>query len=208
MAFDMPSDDAYIISASYDKTIRKWDPALRENNSKVIRKTKQQTISLAVSPVAEMIAVSTYGQCNELLDANTGETIALLERPEHTWTLRFTPDGKCLYGGCHDGSVCYWDIDDLFPDGGKVRQVVTLPYHEIKGAQMMGTYAQRKSSQMLPQRHRLETSAESMITAIALGMLLKHWMACEQTSSRQAFPHFDKLYTMTPVNGVVKTILH
>ncbi|KAG8902343.1 hypothetical protein FRB99_004604, partial [Tulasnella sp. 403] len=133
--FDISPDDAYIISASYDRTIRKWYPARREGNGKILRSTKQQILSLAISPTAEVVAVSTAGQCNELLDASTGETKALLERPEDTWTLRFTPDGKRLYGGCHDGSVCYWDVGDLLPAEGKHDEVRSLPYHEIKGAQ-------------------------------------------------------------------------
>ncbi|KAG8904919.1 hypothetical protein FRB99_001017, partial [Tulasnella sp. 403] len=69
------------------------------------------------------------------MDASTGETIAILEQPEDTGILRFTPDGKGLYGGCHNGSVCYWDVGDLLLGGTKVGEATMLPFQEIKGAQ-------------------------------------------------------------------------
>ncbi|KAG8900661.1 hypothetical protein FRB99_005826 [Tulasnella sp. 403] len=134
-ALDMPSNDSYVMSASYDNTIRIWRLALAKDDGKLLKRTKEHPSCLVISPVANVAALSMYDHRNELIDAHSGETIAVLERPEHTWTLRFPPDGKRVYGGCVGGRVCYWDVGDLVPNKGKIPvKVPSRPYHEIKGA--------------------------------------------------------------------------
>ncbi|KAG8900659.1 hypothetical protein FRB99_005824 [Tulasnella sp. 403] len=122
-ALDMPTDDSYVMSGSDDTAIRIWRPAPPKDNSKLLKKTKEIVSCLVISPIADVAAISVYEYRNELIDANTGQTIAVLERPDHTRTLRFSPDGKRVYGGCRNGRV--------------LGQVPSLPYHEIKGAKLL-----------------------------------------------------------------------
>ncbi|KAG8903765.1 hypothetical protein FRB99_002792 [Tulasnella sp. 403] len=132
-ALDISSDDSYVISGSHDNTIRVWRPELQTDNSKLLKETDGYITRIVISPIAEVVAISINGSGNELIDANTGQTIAVLERPEHCWSLRFSPDGKRICGGCAGGLVCYWDVGDLLPVEGEVSKV---SYHAIRGAQV------------------------------------------------------------------------
>ncbi|KAG8892509.1 hypothetical protein FRB99_002672 [Tulasnella sp. 403] len=133
-ALDISPDDSYVISGSNDKTIRQWRPAVQKDNKKLLQKAKEGLRCPVISPVADVVAISIFAHRNELIDANTGETIAVLERPEQSWTLRFSPDGKRIYGGCNEGLVCYWDVGDLSLNKRKVLGSLSRPYQEIKGA--------------------------------------------------------------------------
>ncbi|KAG8907707.1 hypothetical protein FRB99_002503 [Tulasnella sp. 403] len=136
-ALDISPDDAYVISGAHDKTIRMWRPALQTDNSKLLKETgRYDTTRLVISPDAAVAAVSIHGHQNELFDVNTGQTIAVLQRPNDCWALRFSPDGKRVYGGCDSGLVCYWDVGDLLPMEDKASKVPSRPYHAIKGARL------------------------------------------------------------------------
>ncbi|KAG8906477.1 hypothetical protein FRB99_006792 [Tulasnella sp. 403] len=131
----MPVDDSKVISASYDNTIRMWRPSLERDKGRIVKKTKQHTSCLAISPVANVVAISLYNSQKELLDMNSGNTLAVLNQPQQVWTLRFSPDGQRLYGGCRDGSVCWWDVDNVLQDGGSARGEQTITHGEIKVTQ-------------------------------------------------------------------------
>ncbi|KAG8894544.1 hypothetical protein FRB99_001192 [Tulasnella sp. 403] len=128
----MTPNDAHIISASYDNSIRAWCPSLKNDKGKVLHKTKERISCLAVSPTADVMAISLSNLRNELLDTNTGDLIAILERPTNVWTLQFSPDGQRIYGGCSNGSICYWDVSDLL----LIKEKKSVPYLEIKGGRI------------------------------------------------------------------------
>ncbi|KAG8899960.1 hypothetical protein FRB99_006339 [Tulasnella sp. 403] len=128
----MPANDTYVISAAYDRTIRMWHPSLQADNSRILRKTDEKISCLALSPATEVMAISVFDLRNELLDTKTGNVIAILQRPEQVWTLRFSPDGQRVYGGCRGGMVCCWEVGGLLPIDGKEPE--TIPYREIRGA--------------------------------------------------------------------------
>ncbi|KAG8908819.1 hypothetical protein FRB99_003057 [Tulasnella sp. 403] len=111
-ALDIPFDDSCVVSGSYDKTLRVWSMDGRESPLQTFR-TEPDTACLTTHPSSHIVAVALYDGDVQVRSIRTGQVLATLDRPNNVWTLRFSPDGRSLYGGCRGGAICCWDVGDL-----------------------------------------------------------------------------------------------
>ncbi|KAG8901679.1 hypothetical protein FRB99_005173 [Tulasnella sp. 403] len=70
--------------------------------------------SIAISPACDIVAIGLFREGIRILDVRNGAILATSD-PEvkWMWALRFSPDGKRLFGGCGDSSVKCWETSEL-----------------------------------------------------------------------------------------------
>jgi WD40 repeat protein len=104
-------DGKYIVSGSYDDTLRIWNA----ETGKTIRTLQGHTgavISVAFSPDGKRIVSGSSDKNLRIWDAQTGKVIATL--PGHTKaviSVAFSPDGKRIVSGSLDKILRIWDIE-------------------------------------------------------------------------------------------------
>jgi serine/threonine protein kinase len=110
-----------LVSASGDRTVQVWDTE-RPNQPPVIHRHAEKVSGLACTRDGNRFASSTSAshlntlineRCDVILwDAQKGKRINELTvsgKPSAAVRLAFSPDGRWLAGGRHDGSVVLWD---------------------------------------------------------------------------------------------------
>ena len=102
-----------LASASWDKTVRLWNPNTG-NQKAVLRGHTDGVYGLAFSPDGGILASGSRDGTLRLWDPGTGQQKAVLQgqtqpRTEAIFSLAFSPDGTTLAGGSGHGPVLLWD---------------------------------------------------------------------------------------------------
>lgn len=105
-------DLSRLVSSSYDKTIRVWDPAdgrclqtLEGHNDRVT--------TVAFSPDSRLLASGSFDRTIKVWDPTTGRCLQTLEGHSHLVTaVAFLPDSRRLASGSFDWTIKVWDPAD------------------------------------------------------------------------------------------------
>ena len=104
------SDGLFLVSGSYDKTIRKWNISTGECN--LIIETPRWVHGVALSPDNKhLVSVHKWLSSIYVWDVSTGHRILgpLKGHTSDVFTVVYSPDGHRILSGSSDGSVTVWD---------------------------------------------------------------------------------------------------
>jgi len=101
-------DGDFLISASWDKTLRVWDV---KNGKEILclRGHKSYIFLFCISPDGRLIASNSDKLEIIIWDLITGKE---LFREEGSWVETFSPDNRLLLTNTRDGSLILWDVKD------------------------------------------------------------------------------------------------
>ncbi len=104
-------DGKIIASGSWDKTVRLWNVATREEITSLTEHTGP-VYCIAISHDGKMLASGSYDRTIRLWDLDTYKNIAILTgHKDAVSSLAFSPDGKMLASGSYDKTIRLWDVD-------------------------------------------------------------------------------------------------
>jgi WD40 repeat protein len=112
-------DGRYLASGSWDKTVAVWDPAARDEKTRILMIPAQVVRSLAFAPDGRTLAIATgpadprVRQPGEikLWDVATQTMRATLRGHSRTVTsVAYAADGQTLVSGSADATVRFWDL--------------------------------------------------------------------------------------------------
>ena len=104
------SDGLFLVSGSYDKTIRKWNISTGECN--LIIETPRWVHAVALSPDNKhLVSVHKWLSSIYVWDVSTGHRILgpLKGHTSDVFTVVYSPDARRILSGSSDGSVTVWD---------------------------------------------------------------------------------------------------
>ncbi|KAL6229620.1 hypothetical protein BDW75DRAFT_245567 [Aspergillus navahoensis] len=108
-----------LASASYDGTVRLWDPATGALEQTLEGHSKS-VLSVAFSPDGRLLASGSYDTTVRLWDPATGALEQTLEgHSDWVRSVAFSPDGRLLASGSNDRTVRLWD-----PASGALEQTL------------------------------------------------------------------------------------
>jgi WD40 repeat protein len=149
-----------LVTASFDKTIRVWNPKTGREERKILGQigagNEGLIFSIALSPDGKLLASGGFFLPNHkirLYDFQTGEQLQTLKGHENVvQDLAFSPDGRWLASGSNDKTVRLWKRSGsrfsagpvlrghekqvyavrLFEDGGRLRMVSASLDHTVR----------------------------------------------------------------------------
>ncbi|KIM74897.1 hypothetical protein PILCRDRAFT_79623, partial [Piloderma croceum F 1598] len=104
-------DGKWIVSGSWDKSIRVWDAETGEMVSGPFEGHTDEVLSVAFSPDGKRIVSGSKDKSICVWDAETGEMVSGPFKG-HTYgvqSVAFSPDGKWIVSGSRDKSIRVWD---------------------------------------------------------------------------------------------------
>ena len=101
-------DDAWIATASKDRTVRIWNPATGQEVHTLVGHNELVT-SVAVSSDGAWIATTSGDRTVRIWDPVTGQELHSLVRQPGLTSAAFGPDGSWLATTCDDWTVRIWD---------------------------------------------------------------------------------------------------
>jgi roadblock/LC7 domain-containing protein len=108
-AVTFPPDSKLVASASYDKTVKLWDPT----TGKMHRTLEGHTYLVSAttfSPDGKLIASASYDKTIRLWDPATGIEHRTLEgHTDWATAVAFSPDGKLIASASYDRTIKLWD---------------------------------------------------------------------------------------------------
>jgi len=96
-----------LASASYDKTVKLWNPA--NGQLKHTLPHMAPVRSLSFTPNGKTLATGCYDGTLRLWDAYTGQTTASISCDNSISSVVFSPDGRTLATACFNGHVTLWN---------------------------------------------------------------------------------------------------
>ncbi|PPK73917.1 WD40 repeat protein [Methylobacter tundripaludum] len=109
----------FIVSGSYDKTLRLWDAKTGEPVGEPLKGHQAGVSSVAFSPDGKLIVSGSYDKTLRLWDAKTGDPLGKLVKGHSAGisSVAFSPDGERIVSGSDDGTVRLWDTKNRSPVG-------------------------------------------------------------------------------------------
>ncbi|KAF8457004.1 quinon protein alcohol dehydrogenase-like superfamily [Terfezia claveryi] len=102
-------DGKLVASASYDRTVRLWDPATGESCG-VLEGHSNEVSAVVFSPDGKLVASASYDRTVRLWDPATGESCWVLKgHSDEVSAVVFSPDGKLVASASYDRTVRLWD---------------------------------------------------------------------------------------------------
>ncbi|KAG8790282.1 hypothetical protein FRC12_012286 [Ceratobasidium sp. 428] len=108
-------DGRLLVSASYDDTIRFWDPASGQPIGQPLKVDTPLNMFTVFSPDSRYLAFPPSLYSIQIWDSVTRRMCGepLPSHKESVEGVAFTPDGNCLISAYRDGTVKVWDIRSL-----------------------------------------------------------------------------------------------
>ena len=107
---DFSSDGRFLVSCSYDGTLRIW--RMRDGFSKLLEDTDASVfICVKFNPDGRYIAAGNYDNKLRIWNVRTSQLVEKwIAHRKQTWSVAFTLDGKGLVSNSADATWKYWDI--------------------------------------------------------------------------------------------------
>jgi WD40 repeat protein len=124
------SDGQWLVSCSWDKTVRLWDLHPSVVKPIIFQKHREEVVTVAFNQEGNKLASGSSDQMTFLWDVNhpEKEPISLTDHEESNInSVAFSPDGKLLASGNVKGKIRLWDIQTP----GKVLKTLTAHKGEI-----------------------------------------------------------------------------
>ena len=104
------ADGKAVVSASYDKTVRVWDP--EACGSEVARLEGHASWVRAVACMgSELLASASYDRSIRIWNQREARQVLVLDHPAYMLCVAAHTDGSRLVGGSEDGSLHLYDLD-------------------------------------------------------------------------------------------------
>ncbi|KAG8739560.1 hypothetical protein FRC10_005449 [Ceratobasidium sp. 414] len=112
-------DGAYIVSGSYDETVRIWDAQTGQPVGQPLDGHTDRVLSVAYSPDGAHIASGSADTTVWIWDARTGQPVGqpLSGHTGYVNSVAYSPDGAYIASGSHDSTVGIWDAHTGQPVG-------------------------------------------------------------------------------------------
>ena len=106
-------DGKYVVSGSYDKTIRVWDAKTGITVSGPFEGHTDSVFSVAFSPDGKYVVSGSADRMIRVWDAETGNTVSgpFEGHTDSVWSVAFSPDGKYVVSGSYDKTIRIWDAE-------------------------------------------------------------------------------------------------
>ncbi len=106
-----PTESVWLVTASYDQTIKLWDLKTRDC-LQTFAGHSNWVWSVAASPDGQMIASGSGDQTVKLWRLKTGECIQTFQgHTNRVWSVAFSVDGQWLASGSSDQTVKVWNLE-------------------------------------------------------------------------------------------------
>ncbi|KAG8705904.1 POC1 centriolar protein A [Ceratobasidium sp. 395] len=113
------ADGSYIVSGSYDNTIRIWDARTGKPVGLLLTGHTGGVLSVAYSPDGAYIASSSQDNTIRIWDARTGKPVGrpLTGHTSSVLSVAYSPDGGYIASGSFDETIRIWDARTGKPVG-------------------------------------------------------------------------------------------
>ncbi|RYP53536.1 hypothetical protein DL768_001491 [Monosporascus sp. mg162] len=102
-------DSKFVVSASYDQTVKIWDAATR-TYMQTLRGHSGIVISAAFSPDSKFVVSGSHDNTVKIWDAATGKYVQTFEgHSDPIFSAAFLPDSKLVASASYDQTVKIWD---------------------------------------------------------------------------------------------------
>jgi len=102
--------DGFVISGSYEKTVRVW----KADDGVCVRTLKGHTkcvrAVVLIPPSGEVLASAAHDHTIRLWKWRTGESVGVLKEANGVSSLAASPSGKYLLAGLFGGHISVWDL--------------------------------------------------------------------------------------------------
>ncbi|TFK61453.1 WD40 repeat-like protein [Pluteus cervinus] len=104
-------DGRYLVSGSYDKTVRIWNATTGQPLGKPFQGHNDSVQSVAYSPDGRHVISGSYDRTVRIWDATTGQTVGqpLQGHSSAVSSVVYSPDGRYVVSGSYDRTVRIWD---------------------------------------------------------------------------------------------------
>ncbi|KIJ30650.1 hypothetical protein M422DRAFT_186841 [Sphaerobolus stellatus SS14] len=106
-------DGKYIVSGSYDQTIRLWSVETGKAVGEPYQRHTYPVQSVAFSPDGKYIVSGSYDETIQLWSVETGKAAGepYQGHTDSVCSVAFSPDGKYIVSGSHDHAIQLWSVE-------------------------------------------------------------------------------------------------
>ncbi|KAG8809914.1 hypothetical protein FRC18_004338 [Serendipita sp. 400] len=116
-------DGCYIVSGSFDETIRLWDAETGQQLGEPLRGHTDIVWSVSFSPDGRRIVSGSLDKTIRLWDTETGQQLGepLRGHTDSIYSVSLSPDGRRIVSGSLDKTIRLWDAETGQPSGEPLR---------------------------------------------------------------------------------------
>ncbi|KAG8785165.1 hypothetical protein FRC16_001995 [Serendipita sp. 398] len=116
-------DGCYIVSSSFDETIRLWDAETGQQLGEPLRGHTDIVWSVSFSPDGRRIVSGSLDKTIRLWDTETGQQLGepLRGHTDSIYSVSLSPDGRRIVSGSLDKTIRLWDAETGQPSGEPFR---------------------------------------------------------------------------------------